>query len=83
HRPAKIVVSVSNDNENYAVVATDGAGDNTTQEEGIAIKDHEFKNLNKQARYVKFNLSTPGVCYPKHVRAGQKTWMHCDEVIIE
>lgn len=83
HRPAKIVVSVSNDNENYAVVATDGAGDNTTQEQGIAIKDHEFKNLNKQARYVKFSLSTPGVCYPKHVRAGQKTWMHCDEVIIE
>ena len=36
-----------------------------------------------QARYVRMVAKNPGLCPDWHVGAGEKSWIFCDEVVIE
>lgn len=83
HLPAKITLSVSNDNETYSQIAERSFAPEEIFREGIRIEDQTFRNLKTAGRYLKVNLKNPGKCPEDHTRPGQGTWVYIDEVMIQ
>lgn len=83
HIPAKITLSVSNDNKTFTPVAERSFTPEQIFREGIRIEDQLFNQLNTSARYLKVDLKNPGKCPEDHTRPGQGTWVYIDEVIVE
>ena len=82
HIPAKITLSVSNDNRTYTRIAERSFTPEEIFREGIRIEDKTFDNLASTGRYLKVELKNPGKCPEDHTRSGQGTWIYTDEIII-
>ncbi len=83
HKPSAIRLFVSDNNETFVP-----AGEIVYTQEDIfknrtAIEDAVFEGLNLKARYLKFEMTSPGVCPAGDVREGQKIWMYFDEVMVK
>lgn len=83
HIPAKITVSVSNDNKTFTPVAERSFTPEQIFREGIRIEDQLFDNLKTSGRYLKVDLKNPGKCPEDHTRPGQGTWVYIDEIIVK
>lgn len=83
HIPAKITVSVSNDNKTFTPVAERSFTPEQIFREGIRIEDQLFDNLKTSGRYLKVDLKNPGKCPEGHTRPGQGTWVYVDEIIVK
>lgn len=82
HIPAKITLSVSNDNRTYTRIAERSFTPEEIFREGVRIEDKTFDNLASTGRYLKVELKNPGKCPEDHTRPGQGTWIYTDEIII-
>lgn len=82
HIPAKITLSVSNDNRTYTRIAERSFTPEEIFREGVRIEDKTFDNLASTGRYLKVDLKNPGKCPEDHTRPGQGTWIYTDEIII-
>lgn len=83
HIPAKITLSVSDDNKTFTPVAERSFTPEQIFRKGIRIEDQLFDGLNTSARYLKVDLKNPGKCPEDHTRPGQGTWVYIDEVIVK
>ena len=83
HIPAKITVSVSNDNKTFTPIAERSFTPEQIFREGIRIEDQLFDNLKTSGRYLKVDLKNPGKCPEDHTRPGQGTWVYVDEIIVK
>lgn len=83
HIPAKITLSVSNDNKTFKPLAERSFTPEQIFREGIRIEDQLFDQLTTSARYLKVALQNPGKCPEGHTRPGQDTWVYLDEVIVK
>ena len=80
--PTHVLVSFSDDGEIYnntvKIQIKDGKQNGTARRVGV-----ESINLNISARYVRVEAINRGTCPEWHPGAGGKTWVFCDEIIIE
>ena len=83
HIPALIKVSVSDDNKAFTCIAKKGHTPAEIFKEGTSIADEVFDGLSVRGRYVKMEMTNPGVCPEDHVRPGQNIWMYFDELMVE
>ena len=83
HIPATIKVLVSDDDKNYTCVARREHTSEEIFKEGTFITDEVFDNLSVKGRYIKMEMTNPGVCPEDHIRPGKNIWMYFDELIVE
>lgn len=83
HIPARITLSVSNNNGVFTQLSERSFTPQEIFHEGIRIEDQTFGNLQSTARYLKVDLKNPGKCPEGHTRPGQNTWVYIDEVIVK
>lgn len=83
HIPARITLSVSNNNGVFTQLSERSFTPQKIFHEGIRIEDQTFGNLQSTARYLKVDLKNPGKCPEGHTRPGQNTWVYIDEVIVK
>jgi len=81
-RPAKVRLSVSDDQTNYTTVAEITESDESIFEAGTKIKDLDFGELNVRGRYLKIEAQNPGHCPSGLPRVEQATWMYFDELMV-
>lgn len=82
HRPKALRIGLSDDNENYATVASKNFSQDEIFTEGTMRFDEPFNIEDHQARFVKVELFDPGVCPPQHTRPGKKVQVYIDEITI-
>ena len=79
--PESVEFFVSKDGKNFKSV---GVVENEVSQEAEDAVIQELDIRKKlQARYVRMVAKNPGVCPDWHVGAGEKSWIFCDEVVIE
>ncbi len=79
--PEKVEFFVSNDGKNFKSV---GVVENEIDQEAEDAVIQELDIRKKlSARYVRMVATNPGLCPDWHVGAGEKSWLFCDEVVIE
>lgn len=79
--PEKVEFFVSNDGKNFKSV---GVVENEIDQEAEDAVIQELDVRKKlSARYVRMVATSPGLCPDWHVGAGEKSWLFCDEVVIE
>jgi len=80
--PTHVLVSFSDDGETYnntvKIQIKDGKQNGTARRVEV-----ESVNFNISARYVRVEAINRGTCPEWHPGAGGKTWVFCDEIIIE
>ena len=82
HKPSKIEVKISTDNQEYISIAKKEYDNNDIFVTDTHIDDILFDNLNSKARYIKIEFTNPGKCPSNHTRAGSPTWVYFDEILI-
>lgn len=83
HKPASMVVEVSEDNVNFAEVGRTDFSKEEIFKEGNFIEELTVKSQAAKARYVRFTLNPAGVCPSDHVRPGQVSKICLDEIMIK
>ncbi|MCI5742230.1 MAG: beta-hexosaminidase, partial [Bacteroides sp.] len=83
HKPASMVVEVSEDNVNFAEVGRTDFSKEEIFKEGNFIEELTVKPQAAKARYVRFTLNPAGVCPSDHVRPGQVSKICLDEIMIK
>lgn len=78
--PARITLSVSDDNQQFRQIGEQNFSMREIFREGIRIEDKTFDALGASGRYLKIDLKNPGLCPADHTRPGQKTWIYLDEI---
>ena len=79
--PESVEFFVSKDGKNFKLV---GEVENEVSQEAEDAVIQELDIRKKlQARYVRMVAKNPGLCPDWHVGAGEKSWIFCDEVVIE
>lgn len=78
--PARIALSVSDDNRYFRQIGQQVFSPQEIFREGIRLEDKTFDSLGASGRYVRIELKNPGLCPEDHTRPGQKTWVYLDEV---
>lgn len=78
--PARITVSISDDNRHFRQLGKQSFSPQEIFREGIRIEDQIFDTLDASGRYIKIDLKNPGLCPDDHTRPGQKTWVYLDEI---
>ena len=81
--PAKVRLSVSNDNRNFHTVKEITYTPEEIFRLRTAIEDIVFDNLNVKGRYLKFEMTNPGISPKGTFREGQNVWMYFDEIIVK
>ena len=81
-RPSVISVSVSNDGKKFKKVKELSFTKDEMFADKVSVNDIDFGTLKAKGRYVKIDFKNPGVCPEGNTRAGQKTWIQFDEIII-
>ena len=81
--PAKVRLSVSNDNRNFRTVKEITYTPEEIFRLRTAIEDIVFDNLNVKGRYLKFEMTNPGISPKGTFREGQNVWMYFDEIIVK
>lgn len=79
--PAQVEFQVSNDGKNFKSL---GVVRNELEQdtEDAVVQELEIRKK-ARARYVRMLAVNPGPCPEWHVGAGEKSWVFCDEVVIE
>lgn len=83
HKPRKMKVEISEDNQSFTTIGERNYTDTEIFKEGNFIEELKIEVQNATARYVRFTLETPGNCPTDHVRPGQASRIYLDEVIIK
>lgn len=82
HLPSEITFSISNDKENFKSVLTKTYTETDRFKNGMYRSTQQL-NMGKQTfKYLKINAKGPGICPPDMLRAGQKTRMAFDELLL-
>lgn len=82
HQPSSVRLSVSTDNKSFVPVGEIVYGEDEIFANRTAVEDIVFEGLKVNARYLKLEMTNPGVCPAGDVREGQKNWMYFDEIIV-
>lgn len=83
HYPRSIVLSISDDNEHYKRIGTLNFTEKEIFKDGLYKDELFFNDLKAEARFVKFDIISPGATPGFHHRAGQGVWLYFDEIEIE
>jgi hexosaminidase len=80
--PTKVDFSVSQDGKSFADVSTisDDVPDTTS---GAFAKSFDATFAPVKARYVRVHAISRLTCPDWHIGAGQKSWIFCDEVVVQ
>ena len=79
--PEKVEFFISTDGKNFKKVGE--VENEIAQDAEDAVIQELDVNKRMKARYVRMVATNPGPCPEWHVGAGEKSWIFCDEVIIE
>lgn len=82
HLPAKLIVSVSTDNNHYDVLKEVELDELHRFRTGIFKTALKLEHLNANGQFVKLQLIKPGKCPKGHVREGQPARIALDEVLL-
>ncbi|MCK4817564.1 discoidin domain-containing protein, partial [bacterium] len=79
--PVSVEFAISEDGKNFKILSTH-ENDVSPKQEGALIKEFTTDFNKTNARYVRVKAKSVGVCPAWHSRAGRKSWLLIDEVII-
>ncbi len=80
--PRSVEYAVSQDGQNFQIVATFTYESNDNQP-GNLIKEFAAKFSDVSARYLKVKAKNIGICPDWHAGAGGKAWLFVDEIVVE
>lgn len=83
HAPLSVVISVSDDGEIFSEIVRKDNDAKDLFATGISVEEIVFANLQAESRYVRVEFKNPGKCPEGHVRRGQQSWVHFDEICVE
>ncbi len=80
--PLRVSLEISDDGKHFVELG-EIKNNISPKESGVIVKDFVFKDINKEARYIRIKAKNRGVCPEWHKGYPGKAWIFADEIWFE